>query len=358
MWVPLGFGEENRVEFVPLGRSGLKVSRACLGTVNFGTAWGIGVDEAGTRPIIDAFLDAGHNFIDTADNYNDGQAEEIVGRALRGRRDAVIIATKAGMPQGAGPNDAGLSRAHLTRALEASLRRLGTDHIDVYQCHRWDPDTPVEETMAALDSFVRAGKVRYAGCSNFTAGQVVEAQWAATRIAGTPLTSIQSQYSLIRRDIEAEIVPTCVRHGLGVLAWSPLGGGILAGRYSPVGDPPPDTRMARLLAEDKPGMRQWVDDQLSARNLAIAAEVATAATELDTTPAAVALAWAAARPGVTAVVIGPRTLAQYEQILTGFELRLPPEWSARLDEISGPAPDPVTGSTPRPWLRHAPARRT
>ena len=185
------------MDYVTLGRSGLKISRACLGAMNFGTAGGFGIDDAQARPIIDAYLDSWHNFIDTAGNYNDGQSEEIVGRAVRSRRDAVVIATKGFMPQGPGPNDRGLSRVHLTRALDASLRRLGTDYIDLYQCHYADPDTPIEETMATLDGFLRAGKVRYLGCSNFTASQIVEAQWAAQRLGVTPLISLQPQYSLI-----------------------------------------------------------------------------------------------------------------------------------------------------------------
>lgn len=334
------------MDYVPLGRSGLKVSQACLGTANFGTAWGIGVDEAEAILIIDAYLNDGHNFIDTANNYNDGQAEQIVGRAVRGHRDEVVIATKVFMAQGPGPNDGGLSRIHLTRALDASLRRLGTDYIDLYQCHKWDPDTPVDETMATLDGFVRSGKVRYLGCSNFTASQIVEAQWAAARVGGTPLVSLQSRYSLMVRDIEAEILPVCVKYGLGGLAWSPLGGGILAGRYRRGADPGPDTRMGRLVATRAPGTRQWVDDQLSERNLGIADEVGKVAGELGTTPAAVALAWLRSRPGLTSVIIGPRTLAQYRQDLVGFELTLSDEMLDLLNEISGPKPTAVTGSAP------------
>ncbi len=340
------------MEFVPLGQSGLKVSRACLGTANFGTSWGFGVTEDEARPIIDAYLDAGHNFVDTANNYNDGESEEIVGRAVRGRRDTVVIATKAYQPQGEGPNDRGLSRIHLTRALHASLRRLGTDHVDLYQCHKWDADTPIDETMETLDGFVRAGKVRYVGCSNFTASQIVESQWAAARVAGTPLISLQAQYSLLRRDIEAEIRAVCARHTVGIVAWSPLGGGILAGRYRRGRAPAPDTRFGQLMAGGAtPTVAAWVDDQLTERNLGIAAEVGTAAAELGTTAAAVALAWVRDRPGVAAVVIGPRTVAQYEQSLPGFELRLPEEVTARLDEVSGPAPAPVTGLTSLPWSR-------
>lgn len=335
------------MDHVSMGRSGLKVSRVCLGAMNFGAAWGFGVEAAQAKPIIDAYLDAGHNFIDTAGNYNDGQSEEIVGQAVRGRRDSVVIATKGFMPQGPGPNDRGLSRVHLTRALDASLRRLGTDHVDLYQCHFPDPDTPIEETMATLDGFVRTGKVRYLGCSNFTASQIVEAQWAAERIGATPFISLQPQYSLIARDVEAEILPVCARHGLGTLVWGPLAGGILAGRYRRGADPRPDTRIGRLMASSDPRARRWADDQLTDRNLDIADEVGKVAAELDATPAAVALAWVRNRPGVTSVIIGPRTVEQLQQNLAGFELGLPAELASRLDEASGPAPAAMTGMTSR-----------
>jgi aryl-alcohol dehydrogenase-like predicted oxidoreductase len=333
------------VEYVALGLSGLMVSRVGLGTVNFGTTWGFGIEERAARPIIDAYLDAGGNLIDTANNYGDGQVEEIVGRAVHGRRDAVVIATKGFMPQGPGPNDHGLSRAHLTRALEGSLRRLGTDYVDLYQCHMEDPRTPIEETMATLDGFVRSGKVRYVGCSNFSASTIVEAQWAARRNGGgTTLISLQPQYSLLVRDIEAEILPACERHGLGVLVWGPLGGGILAGRYERGSDPGPDARLGRLMASDQPGVRQWANSQLSDRNLDIADHVRKVADDLGTTPAAVALAWVRSRPQVTAVIIGPRTLEQLDQNLASLDLDLLDDVIARLDEVSGPAPTPVTGT--------------
>ena len=333
------------MDYVTLGRSGLKVSRTCLGTVNFGTGWGLGIDEAEARPIVDAFLDAGHNLIDTANNYNGGEAEEIVGRAVRSRRDAVVVATKGYMPEGPGPNDGGSSRVHLTRALEASLRRLGTDYVDLYQCHMWDDATPVEETMATLDGFVRSGKVRYVGCSNFTAGQIVEAQWAAERIGATPFVSLQPQYSLIARDIEADVLATCARQGLGTLVWGPLGGGILAGRYRRGVEPDADSRMGRLLASSQPTARSWAEQQLSDRNLHVAEAVTEVATELGSTPAAVALAWVRNRPGVTSVIIGPRSLAQLRQNLTGLELDLPDEATTHLDHVSGPAPLALTGHT-------------
>ncbi|MFH8620817.1 aldo/keto reductase [Streptomyces vietnamensis] len=323
--------------YTPLGRSGLKVSRACLGTMNFGPPGGAGVgscDEAEARRIVHAFTDAGHNFVDTADGYTGGHSEEILGRALKGRRDSVVLATKAFLPQGPGPNDRGLSRVHLTRALDASLRRLGTDHVDLYQCHQWDPDTPLDETMATLDGFVRAGKVRHLGCSNFTAAQIVEAQWSAARGGGTPFTGLQTQYSLLARSAEAEILPTATRHGLGGLAWSPLGGGVLTGRYRRGDAPPADSRLGRLLASPSPRARAWGGQFLTERGLEIADAVAEVAAGLGAAPAAVALAWVRERAGVASVVIGPRTLAQLTENLAGFTLDLPADARALLDAAS------------------------
>lgn len=297
-------------------------------------------DEAEARKIIDAFLDAGHNVIDTADGYSAGGSEHIVGRAVRGKRDTVVISTKAFLPQGEGPNHRGLSRVHLTRALDASLRRLGTDYIDIYYCHQWDPDTPIEETMATLDGFVRSGKVRYLGCSNFTAAQIVEAQWAADRVAGTGFVCLQPQYSLVARSIEAEILPVCRRHGLGAMTWSPLGSGVLAGRYD---DADADSRIRHLLASPAPQAGAWARSLVTERSLRIAAEVVSVAAELGTTAAAVALSWVRTRPGVTSVILGPRTLDHLRQHLAGLELELPEAVLHRLDEISHPANSPVNG---------------
>ncbi len=325
------------MQYTTLGRSGLKISPACLGTMNFGTSGGVAsCDETEARRIVDAFLDAGGNIIDTADAYTGGESEQIVGRAVKNRRDEVVLATKAFLPQGAGPNDRGLSRAHLTRALEASLRRLGTDHIDLYQCHQWDDSTPIEETMATLDGFVRSGKVRYVGCSNFTAAQIVEAQWASQRVGATGFTSLQPQYSLVARGIEAEILPACRRHGLGTLVWSPLGGGVLTGRYRRGVAPDADTRMGRLYASPLPRARAWADDLLNEANLDVADHVVKLAAELGTTPAAVALAWVRRRPDVTSVIIGPRTLDQLHGNLTGLDTDLPPEAAGQLDDVSRP----------------------
>jgi aryl-alcohol dehydrogenase-like predicted oxidoreductase len=334
------------MEYVTLGRSGLKVSRACLGTMNFSTGTSTGsstgsglaaTGEAEAARIIHAYLDAGGNFIDTADVYNGGQSEQVTGRALRGRRDEAVLATKGFMPQGSGPNDRGLSRVHLTRALEASLRRLDTDHIDLYYCHRPDPETPIEETMATLDGFVSAGKVRYLGCSNFTAAEIVEAQWAADRRRGTPFIALQPQYSLAARDIEAEILPVCGRHGLGVAVYSPLAGGILSGRYHRDAEPAPGTRISRLLAMPQTAAHRWAAGMLAERNLAIADEVRKVAENTGTTPTAVAIAWAAGRPGITSVITGPRTEEQFGQIMAGFDLDLPADAIAHLTEISRPA---------------------
>jgi aryl-alcohol dehydrogenase-like predicted oxidoreductase len=317
--------EERVVDYVNMGRSGLKVSRACLGAMMFGTAADAACSEAEGRRIIDAFVDAGHNFIDTANIYTGGQSEEVVGRAVKQKRDSVVVATKARGPQGPGPNDVGLSRVHLTRALDASLRRLDTDYVDLYQCHFPDAATPIEETMATLDGFVRAGKVRYLGCSNYSGSQIVEAQWAAERVGGTPFVALQPRYSLVARQIEADILPTCERQGLGTLVYSPLGGGVLTGKYRRGEEPPPDSRLARRSATVPDAQADIAD------------AVSKVAAELGTTPTAVALAWVLGRRNVTSVIIGPRTFEQFEQNLVGFDLALPEDVVTVLNEASASA---------------------
>ena len=318
------------MNFVTLGRSGLKVSRACLGTMTFGNvAWG--TDEAEAKRIVDAFIDAGNNFVDTADVYNAGVSEEIVGRAIAAKRDRVVLATKGYNHMGDGPNDRGSSRAHLTRALDDSLRRLGTDYVDLYQLHNWDHDTPIEESMATLDGFVRSGKVRYVGCSNFFASQLVEAQWAAQRLGATPFVSLQPQYSLIWRDIETDILPTALRHGMGVIVWSPLGGGMLTGKYAKGDELTADGRLSQGDDMEAQGMRMLT---FTDRNFAIAAEVDSVAAEIGSTSTAVSLAWLLGRPGVTSLIIGPRTTQQLSQNLAGFELALPIDSAKRLSRAS------------------------
>jgi aryl-alcohol dehydrogenase-like predicted oxidoreductase len=321
------------VTYRNLGDSGLKVSTVCLGAMMFGSGPDAPCDEAEADQIIDAFLDAGHNFIDTANVYTGGQSEEVVGRAIASRRESVVLATKGRGPIGAGQNDQGLSRSYLTRALEASLRRLGTDYVDLYQCHFPDQDTPIEETMATLDGFVKAGKVRYVGCSNFSGSQIVEAQWAASRAASTPFISLQPPYSLVARQIEADILPACIRHGLGTLVYSPLGGGVLTGKYH-AGEPAPaDSRAGR---SGRTARVNWASRMLTERNLTIADEVSKVAAELGTTATAVAIAWVLGRRGVTSVIIGPRTLQQYEENLPGFDLVLDQEVVRRLNTVSSP----------------------
>ncbi|MGH6955380.1 MAG: aldo/keto reductase [Caulobacteraceae bacterium] len=327
------------MDYANLGRSGLKVSRFCLGAMNFalgGAApW---CDEGEARRIVDAFLDAGGNFIDTADVYGAGGSEEIVGRAVKGRREQVVIATKAAGAVGPGPNDRGLSRRHLVRALEGSLKRLGVDHVDLYQMHRWDPTTPIEETMQTLASFVRSGKVRYIGCSNFTGAQIVEAQWAAERVGGVPLVSLQPRYSLISREIEVEILPTAERHGLGAIVYGPLAGGVLSGKYRRGERPPAETRYGGSMGlRGEGGLAAQAAHSLSDRNLAIAEAVSEIAGELGAPASAVATAWCLSRRGVTSAIIGPRTVEQFEVYLAALSLNLPQAALKRLSDASRPA---------------------
>ena len=321
------------MDYVNLGHSGLKVSRACLGAMNFGLSENAPCNQGDAERIIATFLDQGNNFIDTANVYTGGHSEQIVGAAIKERRHSVVLATKARGAQGRGPNDSGTSRAHLARALEASLKRLDTDYIDLYQMHAWDAETPIEETMATLDQFVRDGKVRYIGCSNYTGSQIVEAQWAASRQNGTPFVSLQPRYSLITREIEADILPACQRHGLGTLVYSPLGGGMLSGKYKQGEDPAADTRLGRRA---RAGVN-WGAAILTSRNFAIVEEVAKVAEELGSTPSAVSLAWCLTRRGVTSAIIGPRTQKQQDECLAGFELDLPREAVKRLSDASRPA---------------------
>jgi aryl-alcohol dehydrogenase-like predicted oxidoreductase len=332
------------MEYVNLGESGLKVSRLCLGAMNFGTASDAATSEADGKRVIDMFLDRGNNFIDTANVYTNGQSEEIVGRAIADKRDQVVVATKGRGPQGRGPNDAGLSRLHLTRALDASLTRLKLDYVDLYQVHAWDADTPIEETMQTLDGFVRSGKVRYIGCSNFTGSQIVEAQWVAARQNGVPFISLQPRYSLVAREIEADVLPTCQRHGLGTLIYSPLGGGLLSGKYKKDATPGAETRFGRAAQRwGESAAQAMIADAMSERNLAIVEAVSRVAAELGSSNAAVAIAWCLTRRGVTSVIAGPRTADQMKAYFDGTELKLPEESLKRLSDVSRPAGPRVGG---------------
>lgn len=308
-----------------LGRTGLKVSNLCLGAMTFGnTQWGC--DEATARKLVDRFLEVGGNFIDTADVYANGASEEITGRAIRERRGQVVLATKVAGPMGSGPNDLGLSRRHILDAVDASLRRLGTDWIDLYQVHAYDPTTPLDETLRALDDCVRAGKVRYLGCSNYSAWQLMKANALARELGTARFDALQPQYSLVCRHVEREHLPLCREEGIGVIPWSPLGGGLLTGKVRK-GQAAPEGSRAALDAMN----RERFESQ---HNLEIAETAIAVAEDLGRTPGQVALAWAAQQPGVTAPIFGARTPEQLEENLGAADLALPPEMRTRLDEVS------------------------
>ena len=320
------------MEYRQLGRSGLRISALSMGTMTFG---GSGVFSAigstdlnAARRQIDLCLDAGVNLIDTADMYSAGLSEKIVGEALAGRRNHVLLATKARFPMGDGPNDAGCSRHHLIAACEASLRRLNTDYVDLYQIHEWDGQTPVEETVAALDTLVHAGKVRYLGISNYTGWQLMKTLATCARLGAAPVVSQQIHYSLQAREAEYELLPITIDQGLGVLVWSPLGGGLLSGKYRRGQQPPAGAR--HLPDWKEPPIR----DPEKAYDI-IEALVAIGEAR-GVSAAQVALAWTLGRPGVTSLIVGARTDAQLADNLKAAELKLTAEERARLDDVSKP----------------------
>ena len=314
-----------------LGRSGLQVSPLCLGAMNFGNEQ-FGCDEQTSVGIINAYLDAGHNFIDTANVYSGTKSETIVGKAVKGKLDNVVIATKAASPLGPGVFEGGTSRKHLRRAVEDSLRRLDTDYVDLYQMHRYDDSTPIEETLSTLSDFVREGKVRYIGVSNWPASQIVEAATIAQMKGWEPLISLQPQYSILARDIEVEIVPVCQRFGLGIIPWSPLAGGMLTGKYKKGEEPTEGTR----FAAPGPFRQIWRARALSERNHSIMGVVLEEASKLDISPIALALSWNLARPGVVAPIIGPKSVKQLEDNLAALDVTLPAETVERIDAASEP----------------------
>lgn len=308
-----------------LGRTGLKVSNLCLGAMTFGNQqWGC--DEATSKAIVDRFLEAGGNFIDTADVYVSGVSEEITGRAIRDKRQSLVLATKVAGPMGGGPNDLGLSRKHILDAVDASLRRLGTDYIDLYQVHAYDPTTPLDETLGALDDCIRSGKVRYAGCSNYSAWQLMKANALARELGTARFDCLQPQYSLICRFVEREHLPLCIEEGIGVIPWSPLAGGLLTGKMGK-GQAPPEGSRASV---DTMNQERFSSE----RNLEIADVVAQVARTLGKTSSQVALAWVTRQEGVTSSIFGARTLEQLEDNLGAADLTLDEEAIRRLEEIS------------------------
>jgi aryl-alcohol dehydrogenase-like predicted oxidoreductase len=315
------------------------VSEFCLGALTFGRE----ADERTSAELLDVYLGHGGNLVDTADVY--GDSEMVLGRLLPSRRDDVLLASKAGLPFGAGgnANALGASRLHLRNRLERSLRRLRTDHIDLYQVHCWDPLTPLEETLSALDDLVHAGKVRYVGVSNFTGWQVAKAMGVARLGGWTPLVSVSPQYSLTERGAERDLLPACVDESLAVLPYSPLGGGFLSGKYLGAATPPDESRAARLSASTASLRRRLADE----RQRAIAAAVREVAAAIDRTSAQVALNWVLHRPGVTAPLLGARTPEQLRENLGAAGWRLDNEHRARLDEVSA-----IELGYPHDWLEH------
>ena len=320
------------MEYRTLGRSGLKISVLTMGTMTFGgtgdfaSVGATGVDEA--RRQVDMCLEAGVNLIDTADVYSTGLAEEIVGEVLAGRRDEVLVATKVRMPMGDGPNDAGLSREHIISGCEASLRRLRTGHIDLYQMHEWDGVTPLEETLEALDLLVRAGKVRYVGCSNYAGWQLMKALGIADRHGLPRFVSEQIYYSLQSRDAEYELIPAAVDQGLGVLVWSPLAGGLMSGKYRR--DQRPDGNSRQLTDWNEPPV---YDAEKLYDTVDVLVDVGD---QHGVSAARVALAYLLDKPAVTSVIVGARSSAQLADNLAGADLELTADDFRRLDKVSAP----------------------
>lgn len=324
---PADTGYGARMELRPLGRSGVWVGRLGLGT---GT-WTRGTDEYEARDQLAAFLDAGGTLLDTADAYADGDAEALLGELVEEYevRDEVVLATKAGAAPGP-DRRVDASRRGLLRALEGSLRRLRTDYVDLWQLHAWDPWTPLEETLAAVDAAVSSGKVRYAGVCNYSGWQVSRAAtWQQATPGRAPLVTAQMEYSLLERGIEREIIPAAQALGMGVLPWSPLGRGVLTGKYRH--SIPIDSRGANAETAG------WVQAYLDERGRRIVDALATAAEGLGASPTEVALAWLRDRPGVVAPILGARTANQLIAALASEELELPEEILAALDEVSAPA---------------------
>lgn len=302
-----------------LGNTGTAVSELALGTMTFGRE----TDEAASLEILDHYLERGGNFVDTADIYTIGTSEKILGRIIGSRRDHIVLSTKCGLPFGDHPNGSGASRRHIESSVTASLRRLKTDWIDLYQIHMWDPLTPVEETVSALDDLVRRGLVRYVGVSNYAAWQVAKSLGVAALRGSESIVSLQPQYSLLERDVELELLPVCIDAGLAVNPWSPLAGGVLTGKY--------------LCSENAPqGTRAHGRAPIEERGIAIAKVVVSIAEQLGRTPAQVALNWVLHRPGVTAPIVGARTSAQLDDSLGASGWKLAKEDVDRLDSVSTP----------------------
>jgi len=313
------------MEYRRLGDTGLMVSELCLGCMTFGRE----ADEGDSREIVDRFLEAGGNFIDTADVYSKGLSEEITGRAIKGIRDDVVLATEVYFPMGEGPNDEGLSRKHVTQGCEDSLRRLGADYIDLYQVHCWDGVTPLEETLSALTDLVRSGKVRYISVSNFTGWQLMESVCVSDAHGFERFVCLQPQYSLVERNIEREVLPVCAREGLGMIPWSPLGG-FLSGKYRRDEEPPQGSRISEAVES----MEEYWDRRATERNWVTLDVVGRISEETGKSYAQISLNWLLRQDGVTAPIIGTCTLEQLEDNIGASRWELTEEQVDELSEAS------------------------
>ena len=329
-----------------LGRTGIKVSPYCLGAMMFGSLANTDQDEC--IRMVHKALDAGINVVDTADRYSRGESEEIVGRALKGRRDRVVLATKVHGPMGEDPNQQGNSRRWITQAVEGSLRRLQTDHIDLYQIHRPASDTDIEETLSVLTDLMRAGKVRAIGSSTFPASEIVEAQWTAERRGLARFRTEQPPYSILNRSIEGEVLPLCQKYGMGALVWSPLAKGLLTGRYRR-GEALPDSLRVTFFA------KQMSDE----RNLDAVERLIPIAEAAGLSLTHMAMAFVLAHPGVTSAILGPRTMQHLDDLLAGADVMLSDETLDRIDDVVAPGTDagPVGAAYAPPAVLDATLRR-
>jgi aryl-alcohol dehydrogenase-like predicted oxidoreductase len=314
------------MQYRALGKTGIKVSPYCLGAMMFGAL--ANADHDDCIRIIHKALDFGINFIDTADRYSSGESEEIVGKALKGRRDKVVLATKVNGPMGKDPNSQGNSRRWIMQAVEASLRRLQTDHIDLYQIHRPSPDTDIEETLSTLTDLMRAGKIRAIGSSTFPASEIVQAQWTAERRGLARFRTEQPPYSILNRSVEREVLPLCQTYGMGALVWSPLAKGMLTGRYRK-GQPLPDSLRVKVFPE------QMSDD----RNLDAVERLIPIAQAAGLSLTHMGMAFVMAHPGVTSAILGPRTMKQLDDLLAGAGVVLTDEVLNLIDGIVAPGTD-------------------
>lgn len=319
-------------EYFLLGRSGLRVSPLCLGTMTFGTAWGWGADEKDSRAQFDRYLDAGGNFIDTADGYTGGESETFLGGFIResGLRDKIVLATKFTFnAQPGNPNAGGNGRKNIRRALESSLKRLQTDYIDLYWLHAWDGITPVEEVMSTLTDLVREGKIRHVGLSDTPAWYLAKAQMLAAWRGFEPVCALQLEYSLMERNIEREHVPAAIEFGMGICPWSPLAGGMLTGKYTR--EAKADGRLAKMQGSGNP-----IFDKFTERNFTIVDALLEAAKELERSPAQVALNWATRRPGMVSTIIGASKLSQLEDNIAALSFDIPAEIAEKLEAVGRP----------------------